>query len=98
MIAEGLQLMLIGMGVVFLFLTILVMLMTLTGAIVRRIQPMTPAVSGRPHQGELPRRRQASRSALSSPQLAHTTTGVPPHTPPQEIPSEEDQRYGHGVP
>jgi oxaloacetate decarboxylase gamma subunit len=51
MIAEGLQLMLIGMGVVFLFLTILVMLMTLTGAIVRRIQPMTPAVSGTPASG-----------------------------------------------
>jgi oxaloacetate decarboxylase (Na+ extruding) subunit gamma len=48
MIAEGLQLMLIGMGVVFLFLTILVMLMTLTGAIVRRIQPMTAAASGMP--------------------------------------------------
>jgi len=36
MIAEGLQLMLIGMGVVFLFLTI------------RRIQPMTAAASGMP--------------------------------------------------
>jgi sodium pump decarboxylase gamma subunit len=33
--------MLIGMSVVFLFLTLLVMLMSLTGAIVRRLQPVT---------------------------------------------------------
>jgi oxaloacetate decarboxylase gamma subunit len=38
MIAAGLQLMVLGMSIVFLFLVILVFLMTLTSAIVRRFE------------------------------------------------------------
>jgi oxaloacetate decarboxylase gamma subunit len=48
MIAAGLQLMVLGMTIVFVFLILLVFLMTLMGALVRRFapEPVTAASSG----------------------------------------------------
>jgi oxaloacetate decarboxylase gamma subunit len=42
MIDQGFTLMLVGMGTVFVFLTALVIAMTLMSHLVRRFQPVTP--------------------------------------------------------
>jgi oxaloacetate decarboxylase gamma subunit len=44
MIDQGFTLMLVGMGTVFVFLTALVIAMTLMSHLVRRFQPLTPPV------------------------------------------------------
>jgi len=66
MIAAGLQLMVLGMSIVFLFLIILVFLMTLTSAIVRRFEG-TPAPAG----------AASSDAASATPSVASFDTHIP---------------------
>jgi len=55
MISQGLILMVVGMGVVFIFLTLMVLLMKLSALVVRKISPELPALSPVPsvNEGEL---------------------------------------------
>ena len=52
LINEGLTLMLAGMGTVFVFLTVLVIAMTLMSRLVRRLQPAVVAAEAAPTAGD----------------------------------------------